>query len=395
MRYAILLILLLTMAVPVAAFEQVENVSVKFSELPVTYSFDVTFPLQVGENATFLRTDTNNELVFIFPDNVVLSNDTNVTTNATIQVDVQINKPSSNGNKTIEGKIQINRSNQSTLDHAIVGVFMQDDTPDPVISVTDGDFTVTIQRDDLPQAGSLEYELNGKPGADITIACPEDQWIDCPKELRFADNGQLRFKIQYDLPTNTSIGTYDRRINFTSNGNQTHTTVRFIIEYEDLDFQQFDFPDNCIVEFGDQERAIKLNCVRQAEANILDDMAEISRQSIEASQKLISNSFNLSNQELANCKDDKLAMSEQLTNLGILVDQANQARTQAEEALRQNETACLATVFERSVKLKQEAEDLEKELKSRFWWRTFWLFIALIVFGLIAYWYWYKKHHRW
>jgi hypothetical protein len=300
--------------------------------------------------------NNSKELEFIFIKNENFVNSTN--TNAIFNLTSNVNS----NNVLINVSILINVSD------------LFEESSSSFVDIVNGEYKIEISTNLIPKTGTLNYEINGNYGDLLSIDCSSKNWFSCPKEKTFNSNNKTTFSVSYSIPSDALIGTFKYPIIVNTSNLTISQNVTFVIFEPELTLNQYVFKDTCFKELDNGELTVTYECLLEKEEHDIRRITQIINKVRE--QRNISCNVDpeieyvftgrIEDDLLTlynNCQDDLSSARISVSNYQSDLSQkekdlriCNSDKKTAQEQLINNESTCLETVFETSVKLKEKAD---------------------------------------
>ena len=392
-----------------------DNVTINSTQLPHNRLFNLNVTLGVNNTLYIERVDTESRLDISYPEFKTFADDSEM-----ISFNVSITENITD-NATIVSLFNLTNSvNNNSYIYSIVYNYIYvpaDETEENTtiiedkeffVTIIDGNYLINITTNLLPKEGKLHYDIGGLAGETLTISCPKG-WLDCPDDAVFNSNNRTKFDIKYRVPLSAKKANNTYTINLTSGNITRKTKVTFQITEPDITFMNYVFPEDCFVSLDNSDLlAVKYDCVLESQKSIIDNAilylknkrnslnesfcGEICPVKTETEYVMVGNISKSVRDDYDICRNDrdnyKFSLNKCLDTKGRLITNISDLKN----ALANNETECLSSVFDTSVQLKTEAEEFKAKTNKDFW---FWMVGVhfteiLIVFIFI----WYKKHSK-
>ena len=242
------------------------------------------------------------------------------------------------------------------------------------INILNGDYVINISQNLIPKAGDLSYDIEGRAGEQLNISCDEG-WIICPQYATFDGNNKTYFKIHYSIPDDASVGKHIYNATFKTGNVTIEKSIIFNIQEPDIIFQDYELSEDCIISLGDNKEAVKMECYIEADifnkkrvaemydyfkrTNQINCSPEIETEYVFVGdvEEDVRISYKTCQDDLGSCRSDYDSLSGKVVNFNKCTEELKIANNR----LKNEETECLESVFQTSVKLKQDAEQFKNQ----------------------------------
>lgn len=277
------------------------------------------------------------------------------------------------------------------------------------IELVNSNYFINLSTELIPKTGSLNYDVNGLEGELLRIDC--DSWLSCPRNKTFNDQGRAVFSVEYTVPVTAEIGETTRQVRLQT-GNVTHrSNVTFNIFDPGLQINTYVFTEDCFVTSDDGQLTVTLECIEEKEAHDIARLTNIInrvRSNLNATcdpeieEKLVYYG-NIEEQvasELDSCRETRDVLIEDVEQFENTISSKQRALNtcqsdlqDARQDLLNNESTCLSSVFETSVRLKNDAEQYKLEaleearsVRATTWWVVISLLMIIGSAGGFVWW---------
>jgi len=257
-RYILLLLLLVPFAL---AYDQ----TTEFNITSLPFEGQEPMHLQLEENYTLFITQyiTDDKITLTYP-NEYYYNNTNI---SNFTIDYQLADFQVFQDLSLEVAVNVNSNHPNFTGILTYGLIFNIDKSDDLVSenatdefyLTKNGYGLNITTNLLPIERSFNFSLSGEPNALVNVThCNE--WLICPSSFAFDGNGNKKLKIGVHIPSNATVGNYERRFVLKS-GNITNIGKIFInLAYPNLVFEEYIFKEKCF-----ESEATLLKCIEEEE----------------------------------------------------------------------------------------------------------------------------------
>ena len=337
-------------------------------------------------------------------DSRILHQYTNVvnSTNSVVDINLTIDSIFTQ-NATLISTFEITNNESSTPAYYNLTIHVQTNSTTGTnsnqnLSIIEGNFTANLTEDQLPYNQTLEFKIGGKSNATLNISC-NAEWLSCPNQTTFNQDGNANIQIELNIPHGTQIGNYTLPI-FFSTTNQSLTNYIFIIlRKEEVTFQPYIFGDECTTTINGTifytstcvydmtEYYLKVAKELTEKLN-----AEINATCLAQTEYIVAgNVSKMMVDELDLCKSDRDSYKGEMDSCNANLQTCN-------NKFLNNESQCWNNIWDYKKDIetdaKTEIEGNEKNVRS-FAKRIYALITILVLIGVgVFLYFYYKKHNK-
>ena len=261
------------------------------------------------------------------------------------------------------------------------------------LTPTSGGVFINVTTNNLPQDRNFAYDISGAAGTTLKIAC-SGPWISCPNASVFNANNRTTFQVNYSIPSSAPLGYTYAYMNLSSGNKTLNETITFFVRRPDIEFKEYVWEERCFVLSTGGDVAVSLECLEEKEAWDKNRLSQIIRsvqsqinyscscKNTTVTEYLVAGEIDKDSWDLYQaCKVDRDAFKGSFSECQSTLSRTTNSLGACQEAVKNNESDCLASTFATSVRLKAEAE--ASITKNRERTRLF-IMVLFVVFSLIT-----------